>query len=87
MAVSIISGVILKMCAGIKNPRWTSSRLRILCRALAGNRQSHTENNIKLISNLQLTTDVFPSRVFQGEEFKFTARLTSDGKPLLLRDF
>ncbi|EGR2467819.1 TIGR03503 family protein [Vibrio cholerae] len=45
------------------------------------------KNNIKLISNLQLTTDVFPSRVFQGEEFKFTARLTSDGKPLLLRDF
>ncbi|EEY98738.1 hypothetical protein VOA_002564 [Vibrio sp. RC586] len=45
------------------------------------------KNNIKLISNLQLTTDVFPNRVFQGEEFKFTARLTSDGKPLLLRDF
>lgn len=45
------------------------------------------KNNIKLISNLQLTTDAFPSRVFQGEEFKFTARLTSNDKPLLLRDF
>lgn len=44
-------------------------------------------NNIKLISHLQLSSDVFPNRVYQGEEIKFTARLTSDGKPLLLRDF
>ncbi|OXX72585.1 TIGR03503 family protein [Vibrio sp. V03_P4A6T147] len=45
------------------------------------------QNSIKLISHLQLDTDVFPSRLYHGEELKFTARLTSDGKPLLLRDF
>lgn len=45
------------------------------------------KNNIKLISHLQLTSDVFPNRVYQGEEIKFSARLTSDNKPLLLRDF
>ncbi|MBF4366090.1 TIGR03503 family protein, partial [Vibrio anguillarum] len=39
------------------------------------------QNSIKLISHLQLDTDVFPSRLYHGEELKFTARLTSDGKP------
>lgn len=45
------------------------------------------KNNVKLISHLQLSTDTFPSRVYHGEEMKFTARLTSDDKPLLLKDF
>ncbi len=45
------------------------------------------KNNVKLISHLQLSADTFPSRVYQGEEMKFTARLTSDDKPLLLKDF
>ncbi|MZI91644.1 TIGR03503 family protein [Vibrio sp. CAIM 722] len=45
------------------------------------------ENHIKLISNLKLSSDSFPDRVYQGEEIKFTARLTSDDKPLQLRDF
>ncbi|MGL4380302.1 MAG: TIGR03503 family protein [Vibrio sp.] len=45
------------------------------------------KNHIKLISDLQLTSDVLPSRVFQGEQLKFSARLTSNGQPLLLRDF
>ncbi|MCW8332898.1 TIGR03503 family protein [Vibrio paucivorans] len=45
------------------------------------------KNKIKLISNLALETDVFPNRLFQGEDIKFTARLTSDGKPLVVRDF
>ncbi len=34
-----------------------------------------------------MVSDVLPSRLYQGEEIKFTARLLSDGKPLLLRDF
>ncbi|MHA2938663.1 TIGR03503 family protein [Vibrio sp. RC27] len=45
------------------------------------------KNNITLISNLKLTSDQLPKRMYQGEEVKFTARLTSDGKPLELRDF
>lgn len=45
------------------------------------------KNNIRLISHLQMVSDVLPSRLYQGEEIKFTARLLSDGKPLLLRDF
>ncbi len=45
------------------------------------------KNKVKLISHLQLNADTFPTRVFQGEEMKYTARLTSDGKPLSLKDF
>jgi uncharacterized protein (TIGR03503 family) len=45
------------------------------------------KNKIKLISHLELSTDVLPNRLYQGESLKFTARLTSDKKPLILRDF
>ncbi|MBM4925459.1 TIGR03503 family protein [Vibrio parahaemolyticus] len=45
------------------------------------------KNNIRLISHLKLNTDVFPNRLYNGEALKFTARLTSDDKPLVLRDF
>ncbi|HHE0501800.1 TPA: TIGR03503 family protein [Vibrio parahaemolyticus] len=45
------------------------------------------KNNIRLISHLKLSTDVFPNRLYNGEALKFTARLTSDDKPLALRDF
>ncbi|WP_274000819.1 TIGR03503 family protein [Vibrio parahaemolyticus] len=45
------------------------------------------KNNIRLISHLRLSTDVFPNRLYNGEALKFTARLTSDDKPLVLRDF
>lgn len=45
------------------------------------------KNNIRLISHLKLSTDLFPNRLYNGEALKFTARLTSDGKPLVLRDF
>ncbi|HCE4656896.1 TPA: TIGR03503 family protein [Vibrio parahaemolyticus] len=45
------------------------------------------KNNIRLISHLKLGTDVFPNRLYNGEALKFTARLTSDDKPLVLRDF
>ncbi len=45
------------------------------------------KNNVKLISHLQLSADTFPDRLYHGEQIKFTARLTSDGKPLLLKDF
>ncbi|EJL6404338.1 TIGR03503 family protein [Vibrio parahaemolyticus] len=45
------------------------------------------KNNIRLLSHLKLSTDVFPNRLYNGEALKFTARLTSDDKPLVLRDF
>ncbi|MFB9217521.1 TIGR03503 family protein [Vibrio sinaloensis] len=45
------------------------------------------KNKIKLISHLELSTDALPNRLYQGESIKFTARLTSDSKPLVLRDF
>ncbi|MEK2065753.1 TIGR03503 family protein [Vibrio parahaemolyticus] len=45
------------------------------------------KNNIRLISHLKLSTDVIPNRLYNGEALKFTARLTSDDKPLVLRDF
>lgn len=45
------------------------------------------KNKIKLISHLELSSDVLPKRLFQGESLKFEARLTSDDKPLVLRDF
>ncbi|EMR9626919.1 TIGR03503 family protein [Vibrio parahaemolyticus] len=45
------------------------------------------KNNIRLISHLKLSTDVFPNHIYNGEALKFTARLTSDDKPLVLRDF
>ncbi|KJY82334.1 glutamate synthase [Vibrio galatheae] len=45
------------------------------------------KNKIKLISHLELSSDKMPNRLFQGESLKFSARLTSDGKSLVLRDF
>ncbi|MGR5547676.1 TIGR03503 family protein [Vibrio sp. DNB22_12_1] len=45
------------------------------------------KNNIRLISHLKLSTDVFPTRLYKSEALKFTSRLTSDGMPLVLRDF
>ncbi len=45
------------------------------------------KNNIRLISNLQLSTDLFPEYLYNGEALKFTARLTSGDAPLVLRDF
>ncbi|WP_162045761.1 TIGR03503 family protein [Vibrio taketomensis] len=45
------------------------------------------KNKITLISHLKLSADTLPARLFQSEELKFTARLTSDGKPMVLRDF
>lgn len=45
------------------------------------------KNKIKLISHLELSTDQLPNRLYLGEALKFSARLTSDGQPLVLRDF
>ncbi len=45
------------------------------------------KNKIKLISNLKLSSEALPMRLFEGEDVKFTSRLTSDDKPLVLRDF
>ena len=45
------------------------------------------KNNIKLLSHLVLDANEFPDKLYQTERIKFTARLTSDGKPLVLSDF
>ncbi|CAK2542888.1 exported hypothetical protein [Vibrio crassostreae] len=45
------------------------------------------KNNIKLLSHLVLDANEFPDKLYQTERIKFTALLTSDGKPLVLRDF
>ena len=45
------------------------------------------KNKIVLISHLALITERMPSRLFQGEQIKFTARISSDDQPLVMRDF
>ncbi|MGL6258173.1 TIGR03503 family protein [Vibrio sp. WXL210] len=45
------------------------------------------QNKVLLISELALEADVLPARLYQGEEIKFTAQLTSDGEPVTERDF
>ena len=44
-------------------------------------------NKIVVLSDLTLSVDDLPDRVYQSETIKFTARLSHDGKPLTLRDF
>ncbi|CAH0534194.1 hypothetical protein VST7929_02102 [Vibrio stylophorae] len=45
------------------------------------------DNQIHVISNLKLSVSKLPQRLYQHERFKFTARLTQDGAPLVMRDF
>lgn len=45
------------------------------------------KNNIRLLSNLQLNVNRLPSRLYEEELLKFTARLTQNGQPLVLKDF
>ncbi|MCE7566559.1 TIGR03503 family protein [Aliivibrio fischeri] len=45
------------------------------------------ENKVKILSNLTLSVDTLPKKLYQSETLKFTARLEQDGKPLVLRDF
>ncbi|GEM74096.1 TIGR03503 family protein [Vibrio sagamiensis] len=45
------------------------------------------KNNIRLISHLKLETDTLPKTLYHNEALKFTARLTSNNQPLVLRDF
>ncbi|MGF1760594.1 TIGR03503 family protein [Photobacterium sagamiensis] len=44
-------------------------------------------NQVKILSNLKLEIDDLPSRLYQSETLKFTARLKQDGNLLTLRDF
>ncbi|MGF1688249.1 TIGR03503 family protein [Photobacterium japonica] len=44
-------------------------------------------NKIVVLSDLTLSVDDLPDRVYQSETIKFTARLSHDGQPLTLRDF
>ena len=45
------------------------------------------QNKVKILSNLTLNVDSLPTKLYQSESLKFTARLLQDGKPLVLRDF
>ena len=45
------------------------------------------KNQIVVLSNLQLTVEDLPSRLYQSETIKFTARLTQEEKLLTMRDF
>ncbi|MEZ8144110.1 TIGR03503 family protein [Enterovibrio sp. FF113] len=45
------------------------------------------ENKIRILSELSMKVDTFPSRLYQGETLKFTARLMQANEPLNLRDF
>ncbi|MGF1749768.1 TIGR03503 family protein [Vibrio cionasavignyae] len=42
------------------------------------------KNNIQLVSKLSLKAQTLPERLYQGEKVKFTARLLSDGEPLII---
>lgn len=44
-------------------------------------------NQVKVLSDLQLQVVTLPSRLYQSETLKFTARLTQNGQPLTMRDF
>lgn len=44
-------------------------------------------NNIKLLSHIELHVEKFPQRLYKNERLKFTARLTQEGKPLVMEDF
>ncbi|GAL08493.1 hypothetical protein JCM19237_89 [Photobacterium aphoticum] len=45
------------------------------------------KNKVVVLSDLALSVDTLPDRIYQSETIKFTARLSQDGKPLTLRDF
>ena len=44
-------------------------------------------NQVTVLSDLKLTVDNLPSRLYQSETLKLTARLTQKGKPMTMRDF
>lgn len=44
-------------------------------------------NGIRFISNIQLQAETLPSQLYQTEVLKFSAQLTQNEQPLLLRDF
>lgn len=46
-----------------------------------------SNNQVKVLSNLKLDVDNLPSRLYQSETLKFTARLTNKGELLTDRDF
>jgi uncharacterized protein (TIGR03503 family) len=46
-----------------------------------------SNNQVKVLSNLKLDIDNLPSRLYQSETLKFTARLTNKGELLTDRDF
>lgn len=46
-----------------------------------------SENKIKVLTDLSMSVDSFPARLYQGESIKFTARLMQGDEPLNLRDF
>ncbi|WP_087019474.1 TIGR03503 family protein [Thaumasiovibrio subtropicus] len=49
--------------------------------------QVSPDNSIKLMTNLIMSLDQFPRRLYYGETLKFTARLTEEGEQVRSRDF
>ncbi|MDD1784134.1 TIGR03503 family protein [Enterovibrio sp. ZSDZ35] len=45
------------------------------------------KNRIRILSDLNMKVDKFPTRLYQSETLKFTARLMQGNQPLNLRDF
>lgn len=45
------------------------------------------KNQVVVLSDLKLTVENLPSRLYQSETLKFTARLTQNGELLTMRDF
>lgn len=49
--------------------------------------QVDPNNKVVLISDLALSVQTLPKKLYQSESLKFTAQLTSKGKPVVLKDF
>ncbi len=45
------------------------------------------DNKIKVLSNLTMSIDKLPAKIYATESIKFTARLAQNGKPILLKNF
>lgn len=45
------------------------------------------KNKIRILSDVRLNVEKFPEHFYQGEVYKFTAKLTEEGRPVQIYDF
>lgn len=45
------------------------------------------KNKIRILSDVRLNVEKFPDHFYQGEIYKYTAKLTEEGKPVQIYDF